>query len=216
LTRFLIIGLAGLILAGCSQFGGETDRQQAQQQWLRRQQSVQQFEIWDVHARAVAILPGAVYHVGIRWQRDRKGYTILLEAPFGQGVFRLESTPGSSPPYRLSLPDGQVFESESAEALLDQVIGWSIPISGLEYWIRGIPRPGSDYSHLVGAGGRLKSLEQDGWSIRYRDYFSTQDLPRLPRRMQLVHSDLTLKLVVEYWQQSDNDQSPSELFPEFN
>ena len=216
MTRFLLIGLAGLLLAGCSQFGGVADREQAQQEWVRWQQSVQQIEIWDVHARAVAILPGAFYHVGIRWQRDRKGYVILLEAPFGQGAFRVESTPESSRPYRLSLPDGQVYENESAEALLDQVIGWSIPISGLEYWIRGIPRPESDYSHLVGADGRLKSLQQDGWSIHYRDYFSAQDSPQLPRRIQLVHSDLTLKLVVERWQQSENDESPSELFPEFN
>ena len=216
MNRFLIIGLAGLLAAGCSQFGSETSRQQAQQEWLRWQQSVQQVEIWDLHARAVVILEAEVYHVGIRWQRDRKGFVILLEAPFGQGVFRVESSSTGPHPYRLSLPDGRVLGNDSPEALLEEVIGWSIPISGLEYWIRGIPRPEMKYSHRVGVGGRLQSLQQDNWSIRYLDYFSSQELPQLPRRMRLEHSDLTLKLVVERWQQSESDQSPSELFPEFN
>lgn len=201
---------------GCSQFGSQTSRQQAQQEWVQWQQSVQQIEIWDVHARAVIILEAGVYHVGIRWQRDREGFVILLEAPFGQGVFRVESASTGPHPYRLSLPDGRVLGSDSPEALLDEVIGWSIPISGLEYWIRGIPRPETGYSHRIGADGRLQSLRQDSWSIHYLDYFSSQEPPQLPRRMRLEHSDITLKLVVERWQQSESDQTPSELFPEFN
>ena len=51
---------------------------------------------------------------------------MLLEAPFGQGVLRIECAgPGQ---YRLRLPDGQLFENTTAEALLDDVVGWSLPI----------------------------------------------------------------------------------------
>lgn len=203
------------MLAGCSQLGNLSERDKVQQQWLHWQQAVQPIDRWDVHARAVVKLEAGVYHVGIRWRHERQGFVILLEAPFGQGVFRIE-TSSESALYRLSLPDGQVYQNASTEALLEEVIGWSIPLSGLEFWIRGLPRPDSVYSHRSAAEGMPLSINQDGWSIRYLDYFASLGSPGLPRKMQLARDDLTLKLVIERWQQNESDQIPSGLFPVFD
>ncbi len=139
---------------------------------------------------------------------------MLLEAPFGQGVFRIESEPGE--PYRLRLPDGRVFENLSAEALLEDVIGWSLPIEGLDYWIRGMPRPRSDYSHRVRADGRTRSIKQDQWEISYLDYFEQQEDSRLPRKIKLANDTITVKLIVERWQPPKQGASGSDLFPDFN
>ncbi|MBT8435859.1 MAG: lipoprotein insertase outer membrane protein LolB, partial [Gammaproteobacteria bacterium] len=118
--------------------------------------------------------------------------------------------------YRLSLPDGRVFENLSAEALLEDVIGWSLPISGLDYWIRGMPRPGSAYSHRVRADGRTRSIKQDQWNISYLDYFEQQEDSLLPRKIQLASDTITVKLIVERWQLAKQGDSGSDLFPEFN
>jgi len=109
-----------------------------------------------------------------------------------------------------------VSESKTAEALLEDMIGWSLPISGLEYWIRGIPRPGSAYSHHLDQEGRARSIRQDEWTIDYRDYFAHAEGPQLPRRFKLVSEKVTLKLIIERWQQPDIDVSPTDLFPIFN
>jgi len=201
-------------IAGCSQSGRLEDEQRAQKLWAARQQALLNLDTWDVHARAAIKLEGAAYNIGIRWQRQAQNSKILLEAPFGQGVFRIESAAGGT--YRLRLPDGRVFENNSAEALLEEMIGWSLPISGLEYWIRGLPRPDSAYSHRLDSAGRARSIGQDEWAIDYLDYFARQDDLQLPRRVKLVSDKVTLKLIIERWQQSTIEASPSDLFPSFN
>jgi len=201
-------------IAGCSQSGRLADQQRAQALWEARQQALLDLDTWDVHARSALKLETGVYNIGIRWQRQAENSTILLEAPFGQGVFRIESD--ASGKYRLRLPDGRVFANSSAEALLEDMIGWSLPISGLEYWIRGVPRPGSDYSHRLDPEGRARSINQDQWSIGYLDYFARQENLQLPRRVKLVSDDVTFKLIIERWQQVTIDASPSDLFPTFN
>jgi outer membrane lipoprotein LolB len=79
-----------------------------------------------------------------------------------------------------------------------------------------LPRPGSDYSHRLDQGGRARSINQDQWSIGYLDYFARQENLQLPRRVKLVSDNVTLKLIIERWQQATIDASPSDLFPTFN
>jgi outer membrane lipoprotein LolB len=214
LLRPVSLACAVLAIAGCSQFASLSERQQAQALWASQQQLMAQYDAWDMHSRAIVKLEAEAYNIGIRWQRDPDSFMMLLEAPFGQGVFRIESRPGEA--YRLRLPDGQVFENLTAEALLEDVIGWSLPLSGLDYWIRGMPRPGSDYSHRVRADGRTRSIKQDQWEISYLDYFEPQENPRLPRKIELANEAITVRLIVERWQPAEQDDSGSDLFPEFN
>lgn len=214
MIRIVTLGLAALALVGCSQFGGLYDAQQRQQRWQAQQQALSGVDHWDIHARAAISLEGEAYNIGLRWQRDSDRFSLLLEAPFGQGVFRIDSRPDGS--YRLRLPDGQVFSNDSPEALLEEVIGWAIPISGLEYWIRGLPQPNSSYSHRIDSAGRARSIQQDKWTIEYLDFFTQQAHPQLPRKIKLVRNEVTLKLVIERWQQAEFDDSSSDLFPEFN
>lgn len=181
---------------------------------MARQQLLLDFNDWDIHARAAIRLKGEAYNIGIRWQRQAENSRILLEAPFGQGVFRIESGTGGT--YRLRLSDGRVSENKTAEALLEDMIGWSLPISGLEYWIRGLPRPDSTYSHHLDQDGRARSINQDQWVIDYRDYFARQEGLQLPRRIKLLSETVTFKLVIERWQQPESDVRPADLFPVFN
>jgi outer membrane lipoprotein LolB len=214
LFRILLPACVALAIAGCSQFGNLADDQQLQSQWLRQQQALDRFEQWNIHARAALKLEGEAYNIGIRWIREQGSFKLLLEAPFGQGVFRIDSIEGE--PYRLRLPDGQEYANQTAEALLEDAIGWSLPVSGLEFWIRGMPRPGSSYTHHLDAAGRLRSLQQDQWTIDYLDYFAPGEGPILPRKIRLAGKALTLKLIIEHWQQEELDQNPAGLFPEFN
>lgn len=203
-----------LASAGCSQLGGLSGNDERQRLWASHRQSASTIEDWDIRARAALKLEGQAYSISLSWKRAAEGIVILLEAPFGQGVFRIEGRGDGG--YQLRLPDGQVHTNTTAEALLEDVIGWSLPISGLEYWIRGMPRPESDYSYSLDQGGRAKSIEQDRWAIDYLDYFTAPVGPPLPRRIKLSRDELSLKLVIERWQRPELDQTPSDLFPEFN
>ena len=173
------------------------------------------FTQWNLYARGALRLKGEAYTIGMRWQRyDDARFTMLIEAPFGQGVLRIEALAAEQ--YQLQLPNGQMFEHSTVEALLDDAVGWSLPISGLDYWVRGLAHPDTTYSHRLDAAGRAKSIRQDGWDIDYLEYFDVPGEPSLPRRLSLANDMLTLKLVIERWQQLPTEASDVDLFPSFN
>jgi len=188
-----------------------------QQLWSERQAALAEVRQWDMYARAALKLKGEAYNIGIRWQREQDGrFMMLLEAPFGQGVFRIDASAAGA--YRLSMPDGRTFKNSSAEALLDDVIGWSLPISGLDYWIRGLPKPTAQANQLplLDSKGYAQSIRQNGWDIEYLEYFSSVDTPALPRRLRLANETVTLKLAIERWQPSTIEADNADLFPSFD
>ena len=170
---------------------------------------------WNIYARAALRLESQFYNIGIRWQRQDNGrFVMLLDAPFGQGVLRIVALGPEE--FRLRLPDGQLFVNNTVEALMVDVVGWSLPISGLDYWIRGLPYPGDDYRHQLNSASRAKSIRQAGWNIAYLDYFDEVGEPALPRKLKLTSEEVTLKLVIERWQQAPGDVSDADLFPSFD
>jgi outer membrane lipoprotein LolB len=202
-----------LAIAGCSQRGVPVDSEQAPADAARRQ-AIAAYDSWDLHARAVVRRPGEAYNIGLQWKQDGQRFAMLLAAPFGQGVFRIDGDQEQG--YRLRLPDGQEFSNRTPEALLDEVIGWSLPVSGMKYWIRGLPRPGADFRSRSDEKGGLDWIRQDDWEIEITDYFDAGPEPGLPRRINLARDELSIRLVIERWQQSEAEQAPSDLFPEFN
>jgi outer membrane lipoprotein LolB len=168
-----------------------------------------------MYARAVLRRQGEVYNVGLRWQRQADGrFMMMLDAPFGQGVLRIDALKPDV--YRLRLPDGQSFENSSAEALLKDAVGWSLPVSGLEYWVRGLPHARTEHSYRLDAGGRAQSISQDGWDIEYFEYSPAAAGPALPRRLRLGNDELSFQLVIERWRPAAAAATDSELFPSFD
>jgi outer membrane lipoprotein LolB len=215
LQRSAFLALLVLGVSACSGLGRLSNDSEAQSLWAQRQAAVAAVGQWDMYARGALRLEGEAYHIGIRWQREADDrFMMLLEAPFGQGVLRIDAAgPGR---YRLLLPDGRMFENSSAEALLEDVVGWSLPIGGLDYWVRGLPHPRGDYRHRLDADGRAAWIHQDGWDIDYLDYFSEAGAPPLPRRLLLKNETLTLRLAIERWQPSQDEAGDADLFPSFN
>ena len=206
-------------LAACSSISDQPVTDESYQIWSERRVQLSQFNSWEIHARAAIFVEKEVYQVGISWHRENSDFVIVIEAPFGQGVFRVESNLAAfdAPPVKLSLPDGQVFYDDSAEALLIKVVGWSIPISGLRSWITGLPLIETDYSFDLKSDGRLKSLRQDDWTINYLEYFAQDTVSQgLPRKMYLKHRNLALKIVIDRWQRLQTEDNSQTVFPEFD
>jgi outer membrane lipoprotein LolB len=211
-STFLVVVL--LTLSACSRYGNLADDSLRQGLWAEQQVVAAEVTQWNLYARAVLRIEGGLYNIGIRWQRQENGrFMMLLDAPLGQGVLRIDALGPEE--FRLRLPDGQLFVNNTVEALMVDVVGWSLPIGGLDYWIRGLPYPGDDYRHRLDSTGRAKSIRQAGWDIAYLDYFAEVDEPSLPRKLTLTSEDVTLKLVIERWQQAPGDASGANLFPSF-
>lgn len=209
--------LAACLLNACATTLKTPVTEQSLKSWTQYQLEAGKINNWDLHARAAIFVGDDVHNIGLNWRHSADEFLMILEAPFGQGVFRLESNRNAGLAAKLSLPDGRVVYAETAEAALEKVVGWSIPVSGLESWIRGLPQHKTKFSHELNVDGRLKSLQQNDWRINYLDYFDFKEPSKgLPRKMYLKRDRLALKIVIEHWQKPEMTSGDTELFPDFN
>ena len=214
--RICLLTVSLCLLQACSNVPKSPLSQTIEPDWAQYQLEAGRVNKWNLHGRAAIFVDDSVHNIGLHWRQNADEFVMVLEAPFGQGVIRLESSRENSYPIKLSLSDGRVVYAEDAESALLDVIGFSIPVTGLVSWIRGLPRNSMPFSHNLNAYGRLKSLSQNDWRINYLDYFDRFEIaPGLPKKMYLKHERLALKIVIEHWQKPLADPSNNELFPSF-
>ena len=226
-SRWLIFVLV-MFIGACSQTPELQVTQESEQNWDLRQQQLAAIDEWEIHARAAILLKvtningevdDEVYPVGINWSRQQEHFSMVIEAPFGQGVFRIESNVSTdkNKQFKLTLADGKYRLGVTPEALLVDQLGWSIPVSGLKSWIKGLPQPDVESSYEIYGSGRLKSLRQNGWLINYLAYFSEEkQAQRLPKRMYLKHDNLGIKIVIERWEKLEASVEAESIFPSFD
>lgn len=139
---------------------------------------------------------------GMLWRHDRKEETLLLRTPLGQGVAELHGTVNG-----VSLKDaeGRQYVAEDAETLVRQVVGMTLPVKGLAWWVVGQPRPNSRYVAEADENGRLAVLKQDDWRIEFSRYGAQLDARNaqflLPGKLIARRGeDLEIRLVVDEWE----------------
>jgi outer membrane lipoprotein LolB len=131
----------------------------------------------------------------LRWKHTEEEDRFALYSPLGAQVAEIISDTGG---VTLTTSDRKAYAAEDAETLLQQTMGWSLPLTGLSDWVLGRPAPGT--YEMVGwdEKGRLSRLNQDGWQIEFPSYL-TQDDTDLPGKILLRSPKLDLKLLVEQW-----------------
>lgn len=204
MRRLLALGLCAL-LAGCAQsplwqsiqpllYDAERPGQSAWDQHRARAEAVR---AWTLLGRAAIQTEREGVSAAVRWVEQDGVYTLRLMGPFSQGSYELS---GDAAGVVLRTPDGRDLQAEDPEALLQGALGWSLPVSGLRYWIRGIPAPGSEPSGLrLDALGRMTDVEQDGWRISVLRYTALQGLD-LPEKLFMESRRLKLRIAVQSWE----------------
>ena len=135
------------------------------------------------------------WHAGLDWENHADRFRLQLNGPLGQGAMQLT---GDSQQVKLLDAAGRLHTAADAESLLQQVAGWQLPVSGLRYWVRGVPDPGAHLEVTLDGAGRLQQLKQSGWTIRYQR-FVLVDGVEWPGKLTLERDDLVLRLVIDQW-----------------
>jgi outer membrane lipoprotein LolB len=175
-----------LLLAGCATTPVPTSSQ-----------SAAAMSSWQLNGRVSLTRGEEGWHAGLHWQVQADTFHLRISGPLGQGGFQLK---GDARGVVLVDAEGQTFAARDADALLAQVTGWQLPVTGLRYWIRGLPEPVAGAAQMTrDETGRLRRLEQSGWVIKYQRYQLVEDI-LLPAKLQLVHADLAVRIVIDQWQ----------------
>jgi outer membrane lipoprotein LolB len=143
----------------------------------------------------IAVKQGETGQYGnLRWERSEDGDELTLLSPLGQiaGVLK-QDMHGVS----LTLGDRQ-YSAVDGEALTQQILGYTLPVNGLRYWILGQPSPDSPAEVQRRSNGTTTKLAQNGWQIDFPEYVEVTGT-LVPKRVLLRRGDLDLKLVIDTW-----------------
>ncbi|MEO1766965.1 lipoprotein insertase outer membrane protein LolB [Thiobacter aerophilum] len=128
------------------------------------------------------------------WHRPAADELQIL-SPLGQGVARLVRGPDG---VSLTTADGVVERALEAESLTERILGLSLPLDPLAYWVQAQPAPGPLELLRRDQDGRIAALEQQGWRIEYGAWRAAPG-GALPGRITVEGHGLRLKLVVDAW-----------------
>ncbi|HEY2606725.1 lipoprotein insertase outer membrane protein LolB [Paraburkholderia sp. RL18-103-BIB-C] len=130
------------------------------------------------------------------WQETGDTVTLQLRNPLGQTLAIVTSSPASA---TLELPNRQPLTADNVSTLMQNALGFALPVEGLRYWLQPSPAPTSRARTEKDPEqpSRLKQITQDGWTI---DYLAYADAPATGvKRVNLSRSEppLDIKLVLD-------------------
>lgn len=130
------------------------------------------------------------------WHETDSTVTLQLLNPLGQTLALVTSAPSQA---TLELPNRQPLTADNVSTLMQQALGFALPIEGLRYWLQPSVAPTSKATTEKDPQQetRLKEIQQDGWTI---DYVAYADAPATGvKRVNLARTEppLDIKLVLD-------------------
>jgi len=170
--------------------------------WASRHAQLSALSGWELGGRIAVKSAQDSWSASLRWQQQAEAFDVSFSSLLGQRIAQLK---GDALSASLYLPDERVLSAANISELLDEELGWSVPIGGLRYWLVGLPAPESDPNSVLDFNkgldelGRLQWLEQSGWRIEYQRYRPAGIL-EVPRKMVLTRDELRVRLIIDRWQ----------------
>lgn len=135
---------------------------------------------------------------GLRWVHNSHTDEILLLNPLGQTAARVFSDTHLDT-HQATLDDGDKhYQNVDAESLMEEVLGWHLPLSDLHLWVLGLPAVDATARIERDGKGRVSVLHQDDWEVNYLEY-ADDKADALPKRMKLNYQDLQVTLLIDEW-----------------
>jgi outer membrane lipoprotein LolB len=130
---------------------------------------------------------------GFLWIQDGDRFEVELRQPVSQRTWRLRGDSGGAV---LEGDPAGARRADSAEQLLSEALGWTVPVQALVRWVRGLPGAGDAGAGERDDDGRLLRLEQDGWQVDYRGWH--EDGP-WPTRIHARQPPYSVRLNIQDW-----------------
>ena len=201
--RYLLLLLA-LFVSGCAHRTTLTPPQDV----IEHQRQLQAINAWQLTGKLGIRTANDSGSASVKWAQQLTTYQINLSGPLGQKSMIITGTPEK---VRLEQTGAPAQEAKTAEALIKKTAGWTLPVTHLAYWVRGVPAPKLRITQLQqNDSGLIAQLVQGDWHINYSNYrdqhFNGITLP-LPGKITAEYNDVRLTLVIRQWHLGAQDNT---------
>ena len=197
LVRCAVICTLVFAIAACARLTEQFD--ESPPDWDQRIQQQQQIRDWTIKARLGVQTETEGGSFDVIWQQLGSRYDIRLIAPLGQGAVQIN---GDAEGVSISLADGRTEYSDDADRLFSDMTGLSLPVNGLQDWMRGMPIQDQAIQNISwNEFGQLFKIEQSGWRVEMNRYKAIDGF-ELPHAFYLEREDrpeLSVRLLVRQW-----------------
>ena len=164
---------------------------------VERQTQREQIRRWNLNGRLSLSSKKDSGTVTFHWEQDRERYLMRFIAPLGQGTYALRG--GEMDGVYLLTAKNEVLHAGDAETLLQQAVGWNVPVNGFKYWVRGVPHPDVDIEdQQFDDQGRIIEMQQLDWHVSVKRYMDVDGVD-LPARIFMQNDHFKVKLIIQTW-----------------
>jgi outer membrane lipoprotein LolB len=142
-------------------------------------------------------------HGSFTWSQQLARTDVALLSPLGQTVATIAITPAMA----TLTQSGRTPESApDADSLIQNVIGWPLPINGLQNWLQGfwIDRQGKRIA-VTPSNDPVTITTPDNWRIHYVSWEADEQQRLRPKRIDLSRDTqqagtVAIRIVIDTWQ----------------
>lgn len=166
--------------------------------WAKRKPTLAHITRWQLSGSTAIATQTQTLSANLNWQQwGPKQYRLSLSGPLGLGAVKLLSNKHQVTLYA----QNKTYQSQNAESLLLNELGWQLPVNRFYYWIRGLDAPGSTAKLRFDRYHHLKSITSPSWSVRYEAYQNVDGID-LPKKIFFSSSVTRAVIVIQHWQLS--------------
>ncbi len=193
-TRFSLLLALPFCLTACSLLAPKSG--DADPAWQARRAQLELIQQFTVQARVSSGLFGVKGN--LHWRQRPDDFEMRFSGPLGANAVSIS---GNADEVAIRTAQDS-FRTTDPETFLHDRLGWTFPVRQLRWWVLGAPAPGSEAQWELDTGGRVLTLEQDGWTLEFDEYQfveQTAGTMELPRKFELANNQVTIKVVVDAW-----------------
>lgn len=190
--RWLLVAVLAGLLAGCATLLPDSEQTPGAAVTSLNAVPPQQF---DLDGRLAVEAGRDSGQASFHWRHGPDFDRLELYSPLGQTLGVLQRDAGGAD---LVDSHGDVHHGSNLAALLDQWMGWPLPVDEMSSWMVGAAAPGHPYHWYPPTAGESGRLEQSGWRVEYLRWHDGHGHP-LPEKVALVAGQVRVKLLVRNW-----------------
>jgi outer membrane lipoprotein LolB len=197
LRRAVAVAIAAAALGACAHMPVGTDGLDFEQ----RRAKLVGVLAWQMHGRLAVDTGDRAFQGSFQWQQSADALDLAVRGPLGGGILQVSGTAAELTV--TARGDTRVLTDPERE--LSDLVGWWLPVTSLRAWLLGLPDPQFRATTSPGADGTLATVEQRDWRLSYTEYrlappgIATAAPVLVPRRIDLEHGALHLKLTIDDW-----------------